>query len=213
MNVSVRRWVTTLIFIACAVLPCVVTATVRIESEVPRLRAALEGVVSRFQTDVERHFSFVGWDGVSVHGVEDQRALEKKRLALGLSKPPSWAFGVCYPASKVVILRLDGSIEEIERTLVHELVHLVFGVGFGSSEVPAWFSEGVAQMFEQGLNGDRRDTLNHSRLRGPPIALEDLTHRFPHHGARAQHAYVQAEQMTWFIHDELGRDLFRALIR
>ena len=68
-------------------------------------------------------------------------------------------------------------------------------------------------MFEQGLNGDRRDTLNHSRLRGPPIALEDLTHRFPHHGARAQYAYVQAEQMTWFIHDELGRERFRALIR
>ncbi|MGB0647367.1 MAG: peptidase MA family metallohydrolase, partial [Bradymonadia bacterium] len=176
MVVSVGRWIATLIFIMCSCLPCFVGATVQIESEVPRLRTALEGVVSRFQTDVDQHFSFVQWHGVSVYGVENQKSLEQKRLALGLGKPPTWAFGVCYPASKVIIIRLDGAMEEIERTLVHELVHLIFGVGFSSSEVPSWFSEGVAQMFEQGLTTERRDTLNQVRTRGPPIALEDLTH-------------------------------------
>ena len=213
MGARITRRILILALTLLNLLPSFVGATVRVESEIPRLHAALERVVLRFRMDVNQHFEFVHWDEVTVYGVENERALEEKRLALGLGKPPSWAFGVCYPASKVVIIRLDGPMQEIERTLVHELVHLIFGVGFNSSDVPSWFSEGVAQMFEGGLTSDGRERFKQPRLRGPPMPLDSLTGQFPDHGSLAQHAYLQAEQMTWFIHDELGRERFVLLIR
>ena len=99
-----------------------------------------------------------------------------------------------------------------KETLVHELVHLIFGGGFERTQVPVWFSEGVAQMLERGFDASRSAPNIELQRRGAPLSLSELTVRFPDHGARAQRAYAQAEAMTWFIRDELGSDRFDALI-
>ncbi len=190
-----------------------VSAALTITAEVPRLKPALEQVLKTFRENAAEHFDFIKWEGVSIFGVKSAQALERRRIELGLSKPPSWAFGVCWPAQKIIILRLDGPLRTIEETLVHELVHLVFGTGFSRSKVPIWFSEGLAQMLERGLGAVRSRPDAALQQRGTPLSLRNLTERFPNHGARAQRAYVQAEAMTWFIRDEIGGARFNHLIK
>ncbi len=213
MAVKVRRWLMLSTFVLTILASFQVNAALTIMSEVPRLKPVLEKVVGDFRDNASEHFDFIQWEGVSIYGVKNTQSLEKRRIALGLSKPPGWAFGVCWPAQRVIILRLDGPLRTIEETLIHELVHLVFGTGFNRSQVPVWFSEGLAQMLERGLGAVRGRPDVELQQRGIPLSLADLTNRFPNHNARAQRAYVQAEAMTWFIRDEVGAARFNELIK
>jgi hypothetical protein len=213
MAFRVWRWLTFLVVLCGVSTTLNAAAPLTIEIEVPRLGPAVERVVRDFRTSVSSHFDFVVWEGVAIFAVKDAAGLESRRVQLGLSRPPDWAFGVCWPARRVIIIRLDGSLSTIKETLVHELVHLIFGSGFERSKVPVWFSEGIAQMLERGFEAVRGAPDIERQRRGQPLSLTDLTARFPNHGARAQRAYAQAEAMTWFIRDELGADKFDGFIK
>jgi hypothetical protein len=213
MVVKVWRWLTGGVILCCVSITANAQRPLTIETEVPRLRPAVERVVEEFRSSVSSHFDFVEWSGVEIFAVKDASALERRRIELGLSQPPKWAFGVCWPARRIIIIRLDGALSTIKETLVHELVHLVFGRGFERTQVPAWFSEGVAQMLERGFGAGRSAPDIEFQRRGNPLSLVELTLSFPDHGGRAQRAYAQAEAMTWFIRDELGTDRFDALIK
>ena len=81
-----------------------------------------------------------------------------------------------------------------------------------AARTPLWFSEGVAQLLERGLDARRAPLSEQRRGWGRAIALTDLTSSFPHWGAKAERAYLQSEAMIWFLYDELGRADFLELL-
>ena len=165
----------------------------------------LTEAADRFRHDLQQLFPFVRDGDLHLYTAKDSAHLLALSKSLSLSTPPSWAFGVCWPSRRVIILRLDASPETVRQTLLHEIVHLEFGSGLSRAQTPLWFSEGVAQLLERGLDAKRPPLTKQQRGWGRAIALTELTDRFPHWGAKAERAYAQSEAMVWFLYDERGR--------
>lgn len=122
------------------------------------------------------------------------RDLAGLRAALGPGVP-EWAAGIAYPHEGVAGVRMDpraGGWGEVERTLRHELSHLLLHRAVGGRPVPAWFREGFAMIQARQWSFDRARSLTAAALTGRLLSLHDLEEGFPSGRGEVTLAYAQA---------------------
>ncbi len=86
-------------------------------------------------------------------------------------RAPTWGAGIAMPGAHTILLRAD--VGDLERTLRHELAHLVLH-GAVRVRVPRWFDEGYAAWAAGEWDRLAALSLNLSVARGGVPELDDL---------------------------------------
>ncbi len=124
---------------------------------------------------------------------------------------PAWSGGLARYRQRVV-LSFAGAPAFLERTLPHELAHLLFReyVGFANPHVPRWLDEGVAQYAERGTREQALATMRRWLRQGVYFPLAQLSRlslrRVP--GRLAQVFYTQAVTLVHFFLARYGSQRF-----
>ena len=183
-----------------------------LDSEDPRFVKPVENLIRRFGEQLSALLAVKPSGVTRIYLVRGEAELKNKVVELGLSKPPQWAFGVCWTAQRIIIVRLDASRKEIFQTIRHELTHLFTSESFKSVGAPLWFTEGVARFLEtdsglklldSGLRFDQSQKF---------FSLERLSLSFPNRAHNAHHAYTQSLALVSGIHDAYGEHEFRSFL-
>jgi Peptidase MA superfamily len=120
--------------------------------------------------------------------------------SLSAHRLPPWGAGATFPASRTILLRLEGDPRQVLR---HELAHLALHDAV--PRVPLWFDEGYAAV-AAGEWG-RLDALmmNWRLLAGRPPTLDEVTRDLRQGLATAQTAYAFATTAVLYL-ERLGKD-------
>lgn len=101
----------------------------------------------------------------------------------------------------------------LEKTIRHELTHIVLGVVFKKGHLPVWLNEGLA-MYEgkewQLMNNMK---IGEAYLTNKLFPLSSLIYAFPEDKYQAQLAYAQSFDIFLFMMNEYGRDKIIGLIK
>jgi hypothetical protein len=126
------------------------------------------------------------------------------REATSLEPPwhlPSWAAGAASPSERRIVLGVtsEGRVQDRERTLRHELVHVLVRSAVGEAPLPRWLDEGLARVLagEHGLADVQ--VLAQARLGDRLLPLASLTESFPAASADAALAYAQSGRAVSLI--------------
>jgi hypothetical protein len=140
---------------------------------------------------------------------------EMERLAPPGRKLPSWAAGLAFPRERLLLLRLDARAEGmagLERTLAHELAHLVLARATRLRPLPRWFHEGYAVHAAGEFSLARAAVLTHAALSGRLFSLEALVDTFPDDPAQAELAYAESIDFVGYLLRTQGRPAFQRLV-
>jgi hypothetical protein len=131
------------------------------------------------------------------------------------SNIPSWASGVSYPNSNLIIIKTDDASigEEFRRLLSHEITHVVLGQAFGKSPVPLWLNEGLTMHLSNDWGLDRQIAMFRAQMTGRLIPLEGLMHHFPENPVDAATAYAESYYLISFLKDRFGGPVVGHLVR
>jgi cbb3-type cytochrome oxidase subunit 3 len=138
---------------------------------------------------------------------------EQKQLGIHL---PEWGGGGAIGTDTVVI-PLDRASAFYERDLnkiiLHELVHIAITRLFGKTRVPRWFHEGTAMALSGEISLDEQILLSRALLtrRVLPLDSIDFVNRFDQWKARL--GYSQSHAIVLFLIDNYGIDLIPELIK
>lgn len=113
---------------------------------------------------------------------------------------PEWASGIYF--NKTILLKED-RIENLIKTLNHEIAHSFLDEQINNQKVPLWFEEGLAQV----ISGEEEDFLTFFLLNltgGAP--LKDLENSFPSSIIGKRLAYTKSRLMVLKIVDKVGWD-------
>jgi len=110
-------------------------------------------------------------------------------------------------------LLLLGSHSDVQRTLAHELCHIVVGLATDNPyiEIPRWLDEGLAMYAEGELPRDNRRALEAAIVHDKLISLRSLT-SYTGDPERVNLFYGQAYSVVAFILDEYGDEAMRELL-
>jgi hypothetical protein len=130
---------------------------------------------------------------------------------LQATRAPQWSGGMVNYRQRVVYSFM-GAGAFLDKTLPHELAHIVFRefVGFDNALVPRWLDEGVAQYAETGRREESLELLQQGVAQGDYLSLEQL-HRLPlshASGGTAQLFYAQAVTLVHFFLQQYGSRRF-----
>jgi hypothetical protein len=124
---------------------------------------------------------------------------------------PPWSGGMVNYRQRVVHSFL-GASAFLDKTLPHELAHIVFRefVGFDNPKVPRWLDEGVAQYAEHGRREESLDLMHQAVSQGVYLSLPQL-HQLPlshTSGGVARLFYAQAVTLVHFFLEQYGNRRF-----
>jgi hypothetical protein len=113
---------------------------------------------------------------------------------------PAWSGGMVKYRERVVYSFL-GATSFLEKTLPHELAHILFReyVGFDNAIVPRWLDEGVAQYAELGKREESLDLMSQALSQGVYIPLGHLQ-TLPVNGVTGDVARVFYSQAVTLVH-------------
>jgi hypothetical protein len=117
--------------------------------------------------------------------VPDARRLD----SLSLGQAPAWGAAVALPGERIILLRAD--LEDIYRTLRHELAHLALHQAI-KVRVPLWFDEGYASWAAGEWERLGSLELNLAVVRGAVPELQDLDGALRGSASTADAAYALA---------------------
>lgn len=133
------------------------------------------------------------WPGLGRRSVGRIRLIlvpdEARFVALTGGRAPSWGAGIAVPGAHTILLRAD--VGDLERTLRHELAHLVLHDAI-QVPVPRWFDEGYAAWAAGEWDRVAALALNLSVARGEIPELDDLNNQLRGGIAAASPAYALA---------------------
>jgi hypothetical protein len=118
---------------------------------------------------------------------------------------PTWAAGAARPAERrlVVGITAEGRLQARERTLHHELVHVLTHSAAGGAPLPRWLDEGLARVLagEHGIDDLR--VLAQARVADRFLPLSALADGFPAGSADAALAYAESGRaVSLLLEDE-----------
>lgn len=121
----------------------------------------------------------------------------------------TWIAGHANPEIGVALVSLSAGPEqgfEMERQVPHEVTHIMFyqAIGDGYTNIPVWFSEGIASIAELYPNPDYEHILKTAAENNNLIPLIDLCLAFPTDATGAGLAYAQATFFTRYLQQEFG---------
>ncbi|MDJ0755729.1 MAG: peptidase MA family metallohydrolase [Ardenticatenaceae bacterium] len=139
-------------------------------------------------------------------------------LSRSLPGIPAWAGGVAFPEQNLVMVatnsRSPEAIEYGERTIKHEIGHLVIGrLTFNcQTNLPTWLNEGLAQVAE-GPPDPYYETLFAEAITNERIlSLAQLEGSFSVHRSRASLSYAQSDYFTRYLLDQYGPEQMANLL-
>ncbi len=123
-----------------------------------------------------------------------------------------WAGGVAFPRQKT-IHTFPGAPDFFERTLPHEMAHIVFRelVGFDNRAVPLWLEEGVATYQEEARRQEAHETDVKALRAGLLVPLDKLGMMNPQLMPDTQSViifYAQSVGVVDFLIGEYGKEQF-----
>jgi len=124
---------------------------------------------------------------------------------------PDWAVGTAYPEHGVVVVAArarNGDLLDVERTLAHELAHMVLDHALGGANVPRWLTEGFAYLHSSDFSLARAATLTGAVIGGHVQPLWKLENAFPAREDEAALAYAESYDFVAFL-AQRGRWGFR----
>lgn len=130
----------------------------------------------------------------------------------GGQRPPEWAAGLAYPASREIFLHAGVEPAELDRTFQHEISHVALGALVGKGRVPTWFSEAIAIKQSEGFALERAWLLTQAATMDGLLHLSELERGFPASGGRAGVAYAQAVHFVGYLQQQFGPERFAALL-
>jgi hypothetical protein len=126
---------------------------------------------------------------------------------------PAWSGGMVNYRQRVVYSFM-GAPSFLEKTLPHELTHILFReyVGFDNARVPRWLDEGVAQYAELGRREESLELMRQGLAQGIHVPLEQLQRLPVNHvyAGVAQLFYSQAVSLVHFFLAQYGSQRFIA---
>lgn len=147
---------------------------------------------------VGREFGFVPSRRVHLYIAGSQAELE----ALCGGPEDFWLAGRARPSESVIVVRLQGTAQDRQAVLAHELVHIALGQALEAHgvEPPTWLTEGLAEYVADAVTpGDQR-----RKARGQPGPMADLDVGFPGNPQSSNLAYAQSRSFVEFVVQETG---------
>lgn len=128
---------------------------------------------------------------------------------------PVWAAGVAYPNLNLIVLKSGKAAKGtgLDKTLVHELTHVVLGRIFGRRPVPTWLNEGLTMHLADDWGVSRQVAMARAVSSGRLIPLRRLVDRFPEDRLSAETAYAQSYYFISFLRDRYGPQVVGRLVR
>lgn len=139
------------------------------------------------------------------------------RAALLLSGQ-DWVGGHASPELGVILLPAENprtAVVDLRRRLPHEMSHLLLYEATGASygNVPRWFDEGLATLFESVPNPNYEPALQHALDQGEVLTFEEMCVRFPDTSTNQIYlAYAQSGSLIKFIQAKYGNEALRQMI-
>jgi hypothetical protein len=130
--------------------------------------------------------------------------------------PPSYAVGVAYARSRLIIISLEApDVNEpphLPEVFRHELAHVALYDAVGGRAIPRWFNEGFAVHASGESSLARARTLWSATLAKQLLPLSEIERTFPEHSTEASIAYAQSADFVRFLLRRQDRPRFAALI-
>jgi hypothetical protein len=131
-------------------------------------------------------------------------------------RSPHWASGLALLGEDVILIRLlpavVGGKVEVERTLAHELSHVVLHNMTGKRPLPTWFIEGLAMFQTEPWDFDRSQRLGEAIQLDKVLPLDTFAHGFPPDHHTAQLAYAESAHFLYWLNAQYGRGTIRDLL-
>jgi hypothetical protein len=128
---------------------------------------------------------------------------------------PEWGGGGALGRDSIVIPVDRPSAfyrEDIERILLHEMVHIALARAWGPLRVPRWFHEGMAMTLSGELNLEEQLILSRAILTHTLVPLDSMERLNRFNRWRAQVAYCQSHFAVRFLLDTYGFDVIPELL-
>lgn len=140
------------------------------------------------------------------------RASDGRRTGIHL---PEWGGGGALGRDTIVIPVDRPSAfyrSDMERIILHEMVHCAIARAWGVLHVPRWFHEGMAMSLSGEIDFDEQVTLSRAIVLRALVPLDSMEYlnRFSH--TRARIAYAQCHFAVQFLLSTYGYDLLPELL-
>jgi hypothetical protein len=124
----------------------------------------------------------------------------------------SYIVALAVPPKNLIIIdysKMNDTPFSFEKTMKHEICHLMLHHHIRNSRLPKWLDEGIAQWVSDGmmelLMDSRRRSLGDAILAGNHIPLADLRYRFPRDRQLLWLAYEESKSMVAYMEGQYGK--------
>lgn len=129
--------------------------------------------------------------------------------ALDLSNA-RWVAGHADPAEGIILVSILSGYDqalEIKRQIPHEIVHvqLYQEMQENYTNLPVWYSEGLASLAEQHTSSEYAPILQAGWENGDLIPLAELCQSFPSDASQAAMAYAEADSFARYLFATYGK--------
>jgi hypothetical protein len=141
---------------------------------------------------------------------------DMRAVAPGGVKVPSWAAGMAFPRSNLILLKLtsgSGETPDLKKVFAHEFSHVALDHAVKFRPIPRWFREGFAIYQSGEWSFGRARALAGGVITGRLFSLQALSEQFPTAVRDVELAYAQSIDFISFLLGEHGPAPFQRLIR
>jgi len=140
------------------------------------------------------------------------RVSEERKTGIRL---PEWGGGGAI-GGDTIVLPVDRTTafynNNMNRILLHELVHSALDRAYGYLRIPRWFHEGMAMALSGEINFDEQVLLSRAILTHVLIPLDSIEHMNRFSRARASIAYSESHFAVDFLLTTYGREVIPELL-
>jgi hypothetical protein len=136
-------------------------------------------------------------------------------LQSSLVNPDIWTGGQAFPDYGAIMIGIEvDNLDWGERTVAHELGHLVVGqLVYGPfGWLPTWLSEGIAMNAEGELTENFQDSLDSAVSNDVLFSVRSIASAFPADSDEAILCYAESHSIVKFLIDNYGSEKFLDLL-
>jgi hypothetical protein len=129
---------------------------------------------------------------------------------------PEWGGGGAIGTDTIVIPLDHVSAfydRDLNKIILHELVHIAIARHFGKTRVPRWFHEGTAMALSGEISLDEQVLLSRALLTNKLLSLDSIEYINRFDQWKASLGYSQSHAVVLFLIDNYGIDLIPELIK
>jgi len=141
------------------------------------------------------------------------RVAEQRKTGIRL---PEWGGGGAIGEDSIVIPVDRQSAfyrSDMERIILHEMVHIVLARAYGHLRLPRWFHEGMAMTLSGEIDFEEQVILSRAIITRSLVPLDSMERLNRFSQWRARVAYSQCHFAVGFLLDTYGFDLIPELLR